>query len=235
LISLSAQPDNPGRKGRLRVIIGNVSGSDPGGATGRGITWYDILGVLPDASAEAIQREYEAKTSLLRPEMISGAPSTVVTAASRAQGVLDAAWRVLGDAANRERYDEAAGIRQIGTGLVQSDDLPSDPGWGSSDFDLPVGQPGAELVGALMALSDWLAPHPRQPRRVPVPDVRGLFYAVCLDVAGRLDLHVTAVRLTEHPMPVDGLVVDQSPLPPAKVHRASTLTVQVWHPPNRMS
>jgi hypothetical protein len=63
-----------------------------------------------------------------------------------------------------------------------------------------------------------------------VPDVRGLFYTVCVEVAGRRDLRITAVRLTEHPMPVDGLVVDQSPLPPAKVRRAGALTVQVWHP-----
>jgi hypothetical protein len=56
---------------------------------------------------------------------------------------------------------------------------------------------------------------------------------VCLEVTGRLGLHVTAVRLTERPMPVDGLVVDQSPLPPATAHRGRTLTVQVWHPPMR--
>jgi len=207
-----------------------VSGPDPGGATGRGITWYDILGVLPDASADEIQREYEAKRSLLRPEMISGASSTVMTAASRAQGILDAARRVLGDAANRDRYDKAVGFRQGGTGLVQPGDPPSDPGWEPSDSGLPAGQPGAELVGALRAASAWLAPHSRQPRRVPVPDVRGLFYGVCLDIAGRLGLRVATVRLTEHPMPVDGLVVDQSPLPPAKMRRAGTLTVQLWHP-----
>jgi hypothetical protein len=81
-----------------------------------------------------------------------------------------------------------------------------------------------------MALTDWLTPHSYPPRRIPVPDVRGLFYTVCVEVAGRRDLRVTAVRLTEHPMPVDGLVVDQSPLPPAKVHRAGALTVVVWHP-----
>jgi curved DNA-binding protein CbpA len=51
---------------------------------GRGITWYDILGVLPDASADTIQQAYEAKASLLRPPLISGAPSKVLTAASRA-------------------------------------------------------------------------------------------------------------------------------------------------------
>jgi len=36
-------------------------------------------------------------------------------------------------------------------------------------------------------------------------------------------------------MPVDGLIVDQSPLPPATVRRAGTLTVRVWHPPVRRS
>jgi hypothetical protein len=36
-----------------------VSGSDPEGPTGRGITWYDILDVLPGASADQIQQAYE--------------------------------------------------------------------------------------------------------------------------------------------------------------------------------
>jgi hypothetical protein len=36
-------------------------------------------------------------------------------------------------------------------------------------------------------------------------------------------------------MPVDGLVVDQSPQPPAKIHRRGELTVQVWHPPAQAS
>jgi len=57
---------------------------------------------------------------------------------------------------------------------------------------------------------------------------------VCLEVTGRMGLAITAVRLTEHPMPVDGLVVDQSPLPPAKLPRTDALTVRVWHPPRRV-
>jgi DnaJ domain len=210
-----------------------VSGAEAGGATGRGITWYDILGVLPTASAAEIQREYEAKASVLRPEMISGASSTVVSAAARAQGILDAARRVLGDPVNRERYDEAAGYRHSGEGLDRPEVFPTEPGWGPSDVDFPSGVPGEELMGGLMALTDWLTPHARQGWHIPVPDVRGLFYDVCLEVAGRLGLAVTTVRLTEHPMPVDGLVVGQSPLPPAKVRRAGALTVQVWHPPAR--
>ena len=53
------------------------------------ITWYDLLGALPDASSEDIQRAYDAKAGLLRPELLSGAPSTVVIAA-RAQGIIGA-------------------------------------------------------------------------------------------------------------------------------------------------
>jgi hypothetical protein len=205
---------------------------DPGGALAPGITWYDILGVLPGASTEEIQREYDSKASLLGPEFIAGAPSRVVTAVSRAQGILDAARRVLGDPVTRKHYDEAVGARQSGGGLVQPEDFPSEPGWGVWDF-LPGGYPEAEALGGLIALTDWLAPHPRQPRRIMVPDVRGLFHSVCLEIVGRLGLRVTAVRLTEHPMPVDGLIVDQSPRPPAKLRRTGELTVQVWHQPRR--
>jgi curved DNA-binding protein CbpA len=213
--------------------MGGVAAPSPPGAMGRGITWYDILGVLPSVSADKIRREYDAKTSLLRPELISGAPSTVVKAASRAQGLLDAAQRVLGDPVNRELYDEEAGFRRSGEGLADQAGVPSDPGWGPADFNFAAGRAAAGLLGALTAISDWLAPHPRPPRRVPVPDVRGLFYSVCLEVAGRLGLQVTAIRLTDRPTPVDGLVVDQFPLPPAMVRRAGTLTVRVWHPPAR--
>jgi hypothetical protein len=208
-------------------MIGTVAG--PGPAAGRGITWYEILGVLPGVSADKIQREYDAKSRLLRPELISGAPSTVVKAASRAQGILDAALRVLGDQATRERYDEEAGLRRSGGGLTGPVNYPSDPAMAPADLYLASRE--AALIGALMAIGDWLAPPPRPPRKVPVPDVRGLFYSVCLEVAGRLGLQVTAVRLTQRPMPVDGLVIDQSPLPAATAHRRSALTVQVWHPP----
>jgi DnaJ domain len=204
----------------------------------RGITWYDILGVLPGASPGEIRQAYEAKTSLLRPELMSGAPSKVVAAASRAQKFLGGALRVLGDPPSRERYDaqvggqaEGSGLAgPEGSGLAGPEGSPTEPAWRSSDADFVAGDPGAEMLGALMALSDWLAPQPSPPRRLAVPDVRGLFYSVCLEVAGRLDLRVTAVRLTQHPMPVDGLVVDQSPMPPAKIHRAGELTIQVWHP-----
>ena len=65
------------------------------------ITWYDLLGALPDASSEDIQQAYDAKAGVLRPELLSGAPPTVVTAAARAQGIIDAARQVLGDPVSR--------------------------------------------------------------------------------------------------------------------------------------
>jgi curved DNA-binding protein CbpA len=195
------------------------------------ITWYDLLGALADASPEDIQQAYDAKAGLLRPELLAGAPSKVVTAAARAQGVIDAAQRVLSDPASRQRYDEAAGLWGSGGGLSQPPDSPA--GSGLPDSDFAADNPGADVLRSLGALNLWLARHRDYQRRIPVPDVRGLFYDVSAEVVGRLDLHLTFVQLTEHPMQVEGLVVDQSPGPSAKLHRRGELTVQVWHPPAR--
>jgi curved DNA-binding protein CbpA len=193
------------------------------------ITWYDLLGALSDASSEDIQQAYEAKAGVLRPELLAGAPSRVVTAAARAQGMIAAAWRVLGDPVSRRRYDEAAGLWGSGGGLSQPGDYSAGSGLPGSDF--AADNPGAEVLRGLGALNLWLARHPDYQRRIPVPDVRGLFYDVFQAVVGRLDLEITFVQLTEHPMLVEGLVVDQSPEPSAKIHRRGGLTVQVWHPP----
>jgi curved DNA-binding protein CbpA len=194
-----------------------------------GITWYNIIGALPDAPPEDIQQAYEAKASLLRPELLSGAPSKVYAAAAQAQGIINAAWQVLGDPASRQRYDEAAGLWRSRGSLDQAGDFPA--GSGLPDSDVAADNPGGEVLRSLGALNIWLAQHPNQPGRIPVPDVRGLFHDVFLEVIGRLDIEVTFVQLTQHPMPVDGLVVDQSPQPSAKIHRRGELTVQVWHPP----
>jgi curved DNA-binding protein CbpA len=194
-----------------------------------GITWYDLLGALPDASSEDIQKAYDAKAGLLRPELLSGAPSKVVTAAARAQGIIDAARQVLDDPVRRQRYDEAAGLWGSSGGLSEPRDSPAGSGLPESDF--AAGNPGAEVLRGLGALNVWLARHPDYQRRIPAPDVRGLFYDVFVGVVGRLDLQITFVQLTEHPMLVEGLVVGQSPEPPAKIHQRGELTVQVWHPP----
>ena len=77
------------------------------------ITWYDLLGALPDASSEDIQHAYDAKAVLLRPELLSGAPPAVVAAAGRAQGIIEAARRVLGDPVSR------AAVRPSGRAVGQ--------------------------------------------------------------------------------------------------------------------
>jgi hypothetical protein len=56
-----------------------------------GMTWYDVLGVGSDAETCTIRRNYEDKAALLRPELISGAPSNVLTAVTRAQHLLGTA------------------------------------------------------------------------------------------------------------------------------------------------
>jgi curved DNA-binding protein CbpA len=76
-----------------------------------GITWYEVLGVLPGAAADRIRRRYTERAALLRGEMIAGAPSNVLVSVRRAQEFLDGAWEVLGDPATRECYDEAMGFR----------------------------------------------------------------------------------------------------------------------------
>lgn len=197
------------------------------------ITWYDVLGVMPGAEARKIKREYDAKAALLRPELISGAPPDVVTAVTWAQEFLDTAWEVLGDPESRKRYDEAIGLRRSGGGLGQPGTGIESAGLAPADLGIIGELPGVDVAGGLLGLTGWLGPRRRRNRPVAVPDVRGLFYHVCLEVATRHGLHVRIVRLTERPMAVDGLVVDQDPRPPATAHRGDELTVQLWHPPAR--
>ena len=198
-----------------------------------GITWYDVLGAVPDAETRTIKRKYQDQAALLRPELISGAPSTVLTAVTRAQHLLEEAWEVLGDPDSRRRYDEAVGLRRSGGGLGQPGTGIESAGMAPADLGI-AGDLAGDLLGGLLALlPEQLAPWRRPNRPGAVPDVRGLFYPACLEVATRPGLHVRIVRLTERPMAVDGLVVDQDPRPPSRVRRGDKLTVQLWHPPAR--
>jgi hypothetical protein len=212
-------------------------GHDPGSAMDPGIvepgmTWYDVLGVMPGAEARKIKQKYDAKAALLRPELISGAPPDVVAAVRRAQELLDAAWQVLGDPQSRQRYDEAVGLRRSGGGLGQPGTGIESAGPARADLGIS-GELGGHAADGLAALTGWLWPRRRRNRYGTVPDVRGLFFPVGLAVATRCGLQVRIVQLTEHAMAVDGLVVDQDPRPPAKARRGDTLIVQVWHPPAR--
>ena len=196
-----------------------------------GITWYEVLGILPGADAEKIRRKYEERVTLLRGEMIAGAPSDVLIVIRRAQEFLDGAWEVLGNPAVRERYDVAAGFRRRGGSLGESRLTPFDTEDDFSEFGMAM---GGDVLSALLELKGWLRPGPgRRSKRVPVPNIRGLFYDVSMEVVGRLGLKIRSVQLTPHPMPVDGLVIDQSPRAPGKLRLDETVTAHVWHPPIR--
>ena len=189
------------------------------------LTWYDILDILPGSSADEVQRAFEKKAGVLRPELISGASPKVLAAAGRARNALEAGRHILTDPASRQCYDAEIGIRQTGTGLSGPELAPSRDPWAWN------ARGGMDVAFAMDVVGEWLAPHAAPPRRIEVPDVCGLFIGPCRRLLGGRGLHVEVVRLTQDPMPVEGLVVDQSPLPGGKVRRSGTVTVQVWHPP----
>jgi curved DNA-binding protein CbpA len=200
------------------------------------VTWYDILGIWPGASSETVRRAYEDKVGQLDDGRLAGAPPDVIEAAVRGRKALDAAWLILGDPAERAWYDERISAGDKGADRAGREPVPMRPGLDPADAAGATGALGSGgLREALGALAYWLAPIPRksrrQPRDVSVPDVRGLFSGPCQDALARAGFRISTVRLTENPMPVEGLVVDQSPAPGEKVPRFSTLTIQVWHPP----
>jgi hypothetical protein len=198
-----------------------------------GVTWYGILGVLPGASPDQIQQHYDAKAAVLRLELVAGSPSKVVAAVRHAQALLDDARRVLSDREARQRYDEEIGVRRSGGGLARTGTLATEPAWAPPDFDVAGFEEPGTVLGVLSEVTDLFGPKPpRRPGRIVMPDVRWLFYSICREAVAKFDLRLTVVRLTEHPMAVDGLVVDQSPGPLAKARRAGGLTIYVWHPPS---
>jgi curved DNA-binding protein CbpA len=192
------------------------------------LTWYDLLGIAPGATAAQVQDAYQARLGLLAPQWLFGAPTQVLRAADTARAAADAAWRALSDAAARQQYDEEIGVRRTGGGLDTPAATPS--GLGGDIFGRDM---DAEVI--LAAIADLLTSHPAPARRVILPELRGLYTRSCLRVTGDLGLHVDTVQLTAQPMAVEGLVVGQSPAPGSKIRRASRVTVQVWHPARRGS
>jgi hypothetical protein len=199
------------------------------------LSYYDILGVEPGASADEIRLAYETKAGVLAPAMISGAPSKVVGVVDRARAGLEIAQRTLLDPAARRQYDTEIGILRPGTGLTDPVPVPSEGNWTSTPFAGRYGLTSDALVDMLGLVADWLAPRPAPPRRVAVPDVRGLFVTGARRLLVASGLRSEVVQLTHDAIPVEGLVVDQSLQAGTKAHRSSTVTVQVWHPARRPS
>lgn len=199
-----------------------------------GITWYDVLGAAPDAEASKIKRKYDDKAALLRPELISGAPSNVVTAVTRAQHMLDTTWEVLGDPESRKRYDEAIGLRRSGGGLGQPGTGSESAGMAPADLGIVGGLADSLLGGLLELLPDQLAPRRRRNRPGAVPDGRGLFYPVCQ--------RPSATRASQTPSMVQGAdpTVSKPPtIPDGPLHSSSTVIGRhgsgVWRPLRRHS
>jgi len=65
------------------------------------ITWYDVLGVLPDAPREDIRQAWQARREALQPGPLAEASPDVLSAADRARQAVEEAWRVLADPALR--------------------------------------------------------------------------------------------------------------------------------------
>jgi curved DNA-binding protein CbpA len=70
------------------------------------VTYYDVLGVAPDASASAIRRAYVSLARRYHPDFHTTAPPGVRAANERAMQTVNEAWAVLSDPAERRRYDE---------------------------------------------------------------------------------------------------------------------------------
>lgn len=218
-------------------------------ATGaESITWYDVLGVSSGADRDTVRDAYAQRSQQLRPELLNGAPSPVLLAAERAAAAVKAAWLVLSDPGRRRRYDREVGASRggglRGTAAFGGSSSPSGaaeladsagPLVLGTELDLMLNEM-PEAAGAVLdifaTLTPWTTPLPAAPsRRITVPELRGLFFRACRDVVTTAGLRLAVERLTEDPMPVEGLVVGQSEKPGSHVRRKSTLTVQVWHPP----
>jgi hypothetical protein len=196
------------------------------------LSYYDILGVQPGASADDIRRACEAKMAALAPGMIAGASTSVLVAVDRARAVLEEARRTLTDRAARLRHDTEIGIRRPGAGLAGRGSMPSQGGW-APGWGWELDGRASAIAGILAFAADALAPRRRLARRVVVPDARGLFVTPARRLMTLRGLHAELVQLTEHPMPVEGVVVEQSPRAGELVRRSGTVTIQVWHPAAR--
>src|SRR5215468_5332082 len=103
------------------------------------ITWYDVLGVLPDAAPDDIRQAWQQRNAALQAATLAGASPEVLVAADRARQAVQEAWRILADPAARESYDEEAGFVRPGEGLASPGRGPLGPdvglgeGWSAAD------------------------------------------------------------------------------------------------------
>ena len=169
------------------------------------VTWYDVLGVSRGASAVTLRRAHDERLLQLRSYFPPALPAPLALPLTPARPP-DAPSPVA-SAASRA----AAAVEQAWLVLGDCEQR--------KRYDARLGRyPPVPPRRRLMR------------RRLIVPDVRGLFYRPSQAVAAMAGLRLAVVRLTPDPLPVEGLVVGQSPSPGQTARYQSTLTVQVWHP-----
>jgi len=94
-----------------------------------GDTHYEVLGVSPGASKDTIRAAYrdqlaEAQAEVTREETAKRPSEGSIAEARQAEARVRAAWQVLSDPIQRQRYDESNGIDNTGVDL--SEDLDDD-------------------------------------------------------------------------------------------------------------
>ena len=165
-----------------------------------GITWYDVLGVLPGAEPERSgENTTQGEPATAGNDL--GAPSNVFRRSPGAQSILDKAWEVLGDPVNRRRYDEAA-ASGAGRPPARAGPQPGGLRAGAVGHENRRGS-GRRRAGGVVTPAGWLGPSAAGRSGSPCPTCAGCS-TTCAWRWRRGGTSRQTVRLTPHPMPVDG-------------------------------
>ncbi|MGI8758131.1 MAG: J domain-containing protein [Acidimicrobiales bacterium] len=117
-------------------------------------SYYDILGVTPQASPEAVRQAYRQRARALHPDRHSAATGPDAAQAGRAMQEVNEAWQVLGDAGRRSAYDRSL------VALAGPSPAPAGPGGWADDDDRPypqrLAQPGDVGISLVRGLP-WMA------------------------------------------------------------------------------
>jgi len=100
------------------------------------LSYYDVLGVEPDADVDAIRRAWRVKVRLLHPDKHLGACDDVLAEAVKETLRVNRAWETLGDPVQRRRYDESV-ARSRNPG-ARSRPTGRSPGAAAEPDDVPV-------------------------------------------------------------------------------------------------
>ncbi len=197
-------------------------------------THYDVLGVSSEASDEDVRYAFEEVAATLDPNRQSHSPPETRARAQEALRIVNESWAILGDPDERRRYDGALASSASEASLARSGAAAGAPDRSPPERWPPTIETGqfrldAALAG-LEAGAAWLAPSRRLSRKVVVPDLRGLPAGEARYLAVKAGLHVRIIQLATRPLPVEGRVLNQQPVPGASVVRDSQIVLDVVHP-----